>query len=230
MTEENLHKAHRLRLKERFLQQGLDGFEDHLVLELILFYAIPRIDVNGLAHELLNRFGSLHGVLDASVDDLRKVRGVGENAALLIKLIPQLSRRYLISQQAKRDVALNDSAQAGRYLMPFFRSERDEVVYVLCMNSKNRVLCCRQMFRGDLNSAQVSVRKIVELVIRENATSVILAHNHTGGSPEPSKEDILLTEDIAKALKAVDIALRDHIIVSGSDYISLYQSGLIKQF
>jgi DNA repair protein RadC len=91
MTEENLHKAHRLRLKERFLQQGLDGFEDHLVLELILFYAIPRIDVNGLAHELLNRFGSLHGVLDASVDDLRKVRGVGENAALLIKLIPSLA-------------------------------------------------------------------------------------------------------------------------------------------
>ena len=214
-------------MKERFLRQGLDGFEDHLVLELLLFYAIPRIDVNELAHTLLDRFRSLHGVLDAPPEELKKVPGVGQNAALLLKLIPQLGRRYLLSQYAKKDVVLQDSAQAGRYLIPFFQSERDEIVYVLCLNSKNKVLSCEPMFKGDLNAAQVSIRKIVELVLKENAASVILAHNHPGGSPEPSKEDILLTADITKALQAVDITLRDHIIVSGTDFVSLYQSGII---
>jgi DNA repair protein RadC len=228
MEEENLHKAHRSRVKERFEQQGLDGFEDHQVLELLLFYAIPRVDVNALAHTLMNRFRSLHGVFDAGIDELKRVPGIGENAALLIKLIPQLSRRYMISQlNAKNQTVLSDSGQAGQFLTPFFHGERDEVVYVVCLDNRNKVISCKQLFRGDLKAARVSVRKILELVLKDGAAGVILAHNHPGGSPDPSEEDVALTREIAKILRTVDVTLNDHIIVSGTEFASLYQMGMI---
>lgn len=220
----NVHKGHRARMKRRFLEHGLESFEDHHVLEILLFYALPRVDVNPLAHNLLKQFGSLAAVFDAPLDELEKVEGIGRNAATLIKLIPQVARRYMISRASLSDI-LDSSEKAGRYLLPRFFGERDEVVYLVCLDAKCKVLNCRLMFRGSVNSASVSIRKIVETALSFNATSVILAHNHTSGIALPSREDQITTRRIEEALRAVDITLADHIIVADDDFVSLADSG-----
>lgn len=220
----SIHDGHRERTKKRFRSHGLDNFADHNVLELLLFYALPRGDVNPIAHALIDRFESLAAVFDAPVEELVKVEGVGENTALLIKLIPQISRRYLISKSAFLGI-LDSTAKAGEYLLPRFHAERDEVVYMVCLDAKCKVLSCRLIARGSVNSTNVSVRKIVENALTYNSTSVIISHNHTSGIALPSKEDKLTTLKIRSALNAVDIILTDHIIVADDDYVSLADSG-----
>ncbi len=221
-----LHSGHRARVKRRFLRDGLDGFEDHQVLELILFFAIPQRDVNELAHALLRRFGTLAAVLDAPEQDLMKVPGIGENAAALLKLLPQAGRRYLISKEADSGVIQN-SGQAGAYLLPRFFAERDETVYLLCLDAKSKVLGCQRVFQGSVNSAQISVRKIVETALLYNASYVILAHNHPSGVALPSEEDYLTTNLVSSALRAVGVELRDHIVVADQDFVSMAESGAL---
>ena len=222
-----VHDGHRARIKQRFLRHGLDNFDDHSVLELLLFHSVPRRDTNVLAHELINRFGSLAEVFDAPVEELLKVDGLGEASALLIKLMPQLSRRYLISRTAP-DKQLNSSRQAGEYITPYFFGERDEVVYLVCLDAKCKVLACKMMFRGSVNSAAINVRRLVETALSFNSTSVVLAHNHTSGIPTPSLEDISSTRRISEALGAVDIALTDHIVVADSDFVSFADNNFFR--
>nr|WP_084233557.1 DNA repair protein RadC [Papillibacter cinnamivorans] len=221
-----MHDGHRQRMKRRFLGTGMDSFEDHNVLEILLFYSIPQKDTNPLAHELITRFGSLEGVFDAPAEELMKVPGVGENTAALIKLIPQVYRRYMISKTGSGAI-LNSSEKAGVFLLPRFAAERDEVVYLVCLDAKCKVLSCRLMFRGSVNSAHVSVRKIVEAALTNNSTSVILAHNHPSGIALPSEEDNLTTLRIQAALEAVGIELADHIVVADDDFVSIADNGIL---
>lgn len=221
-----MHDGHRERMKQRFLEYGLDSFADHNVLELLLFFAVPRRDTNPLAHALLNRFGSLEAVLEADVAELKKVPGIGDSAAALIHLVPQISKRYFVNK-GQHDQILNSTAAAGRYLVPRFFYERSEVVYVLCLDAKRKVLCCKEISRGEVNTAEVSIRKIVEVALSHNATSVILAHNHTSGVAIPSVEDEAVTKQIRTALNCVGIALTDHIVVGGEDFVSMAESGLL---
>lgn len=220
----NIHNGHRERIKKRFQEHGLESFEDHSVLELLLFYALPRADVNPLAHALINKFGSLSAVFDAPVEELVKVPGIGANTAEYIKLIPQVSRRYLISR-ASFDEILDTPRKAGDYLLPRFYAERDEIVVLICLDAKCKVINCKLLFRGSVNSANVNIRKIVETALIYNATSVILAHNHTSGIAVPSDEDKRTTRRVQDALKAVDVTLADHIIVADDDYVSLADTG-----
>ena len=221
------HDGHRARMKHRFLQHGLDNFDDHSVLELLLFHSVPRRDTNELAHELINKFGSLAEVFDAPVEALTQIDGLGEASALLIKLMPQLSRRYLISRSAP-DKLLNSSRQAGEYITPYFFGERDEVVYLVCLDGKCKVLACRLMFRGSVNSASINIRRLVETALSFNSTSVILAHNHTSGIAIPSHEDISSTRRISEALAAVEITMTDHIVVADTDFISFADNGFFR--
>ena len=218
------HDGHRQRLRQRFLRAGLDDFHEINILELILFYAIPRVDTNPIAHRLLDRFGSLAGVLDAPAEELVKVEGIGENAALLLTLFPQVSRKYCI-QRASPGRILSSTDKCGEYLVPYFFGERHEVVYLLCLDAKCKVLDCRMLFRGGVNSAGVSVRKIVETALACNATSVVLAHNHTSGIALPSAEDEATTLTLRRALDAVGILLADHIIVADDDFVSMADNG-----
>lgn len=215
-------------MKKRFLEHGLESFEDHSVLELLLFYALPRADVNPLAHTLVDRFGSLSAVFDAPVEELVKTTGIGRSTAEFIKLIPQVSRRYLVSRTSFDDI-LDTSKKAGEYLLPRFYAERDEVVFMVCLDAKCKVLNCRLLFRGGVNSAAVSVRKIVENALAYNSTSVILAHNHTSGIAVPSNEDKETTRRIEQALGAVDITLSDHIVVADDDFVSMADNGFFKR-
>ena len=221
---ESIHKDHRKRMKERFMQQGLDGFTDIQALELLLFYAIPRADTNPIAHALLDHFGSLSQVLEASAEELVRVGGIGEHSAVLVNLINQMSRFYLVDR-AKREKVLPTIEDCARYLQPYFYGRARETVFLLCLDAKCKALCCKEVGEGSVNSAGISVRKIVETALREGASSVVLAHNHPSGIAIPSPEDIYTTRRLAAALTSVEIALADHIVVADGDYVSMVQSG-----
>jgi len=221
-----VHDGHRERLKKKLLEQGLDVFDDHNVLELLLFYSMPRIDTNPLAHELLNTFGSLEAVFEAPAEELSRVSGIGENTVTLLKLIPEVSRRYIIDKN-KFDDILDSTKKAGEYLAARYMYERDEVVYVVCLDSKCKVICCKELFRGVANTAEVSIRKIAELALAKNASSVIISHNHTSGIALPSIEDEFTTKRIKTALASMGITLADHIVVADDDFISMAESGLL---
>ena len=224
----SIHAGHRQRLKERFLKDGLDNFEEHQVLELLLFYGIPQRDTNEIAHELIRRFGSLSKVLEATPEELGEVKYVGDNVATLFKLITAVARYYQVNC-AMREVILPTIDACGKYLVPYFYGRQNETVFLLCLDAKCKVLCCEKVGEGSVNSAGVPIRRIVELALKNNATSAILAHNHPSGLAIPSGEDIQTTRRVALALDAVEIGLVDHIIVADNDWVSLSQSGLYRQ-
>jgi DNA repair protein RadC len=220
----SIHDGHRQRLKKRFLNEGLDHFEELQVLELLLFYAIPRQDTNPIAHALLERFGSLAQVMEAPVEELKKVPGMGESASAFLSLVTATCRYYLVNRSSS-NVVLNTVEQCGNYLLPFFCGRRNETVYLLCLDAKCKVLACKEVGEGSVNSAAVPIRRIVEMALSANATSVVLAHNHPSGMALPSGEDQLTTKRLAMSLAAVDIELVDHLVVADDDYVSLRQSG-----
>ena len=220
----SIHDGHRQRLKGRFLEEGLDNFTDVQVLELLLFYCIPRQDTNPIAHKLLDHFGSLSQVLEASPAQLQKVPGIGENAATFRSLITEVGRYYLVDR-SMREKVLPSIEDCGRYLVSFFYGRTNETVFLLCLDAKCKVLGCKEIGEGSVNSAGISVRKVVETALSANASVVILAHNHPSGVALPSHEDVLTTRRIAAALNAVEIQLADHIVVADGDYVSMAQSG-----
>ena len=219
----SIHDGHRQRLKNRFRREGLDRFDEIQVLELLLFYAIPQKDTNPLAHALLDHFGSLPQVLEAPAEELEKVPGVGNNVSTLLNLTTALSRYYMV-KRAEQSTILTSSDQCGEYLMPFFVGRRNETVMLLCMDAKCKVLGCKEVGEGSVNSASVPIRRIVELALGMNATTVVLAHNHPSGVAVPSGEDVQTTRRLAAALDAVDITLADHIVVADDDFVSMVQS------
>ena len=220
----SIHDGHRQRLKGRFLEEGLDNFTDVQVLELLLFYCIPRQDTNPIAHKLLDHFGSLSQVLEASPAQLQKVPGIGENAATFLSLITEVGRYYLVDR-SMREKVLPSIEDCGRYLVSFVYGRTNETVFLLCLDAKCKVLGCKEIGEGSVNSAGISVRKVVETALSANASVVILAHNHPSGVALPSHEDVLTTRRIAAALNAVEIQLADHIVVADGDYVSMAQSG-----
>ncbi len=220
----SIHDGHRQRMKERFLAEGLDNFSDIQVLELLLFYAVPRQDTNPIAHALLERFGTLAQVLETPVAELEKVKGVGHNAAVLLNLSTELGRRYQVSRMMQTRI-LASVEECGKYLVPRFFGRRNETVFILCLDAKCKVLGCVEVGEGSVNSAGVPVRRIVETALAYNATTVILAHNHPSGLALPSGEDVQTTHRVAAALNAVEISLADHIVVADDDFVSIVQSG-----
>lgn len=220
----SIHDGHRQRLKDLFRKEGLDNFYDYQALELLLYYCIPRKDTNPIAHALIDHFGSLSQVLEATVEELTQVAGVGENTATFLHLVTEIGRYYLVNraEQVKILATIEDCA---RYLIPRFYGRRNETVFLLCLDAKCKVLCCRELGEGIVNSTHISVRKIMETALAVNASSVVLAHNHPSGIAIPSGDDIQTTRRIAAALSAVDIHLADHIVVADDDYVSMVQSG-----
>ncbi len=220
----SIHEGHRQRLKDRFRSEGLDNFGERHVLELLLFFCVPRQDTAPLAQRLLDHFGSVSQVLEASTQELEKVAGVGYNVSTLLTLTTALSRYYLVNRTANLEI-LTTTDQCGAYLMNRFHGRSNEMVYLLCLDAKCKVLCCKPIGEGSINSANVSVRRIVEMALGVNATTVVLAHNHPSGLALPSDEDVHTTLKVATALQAIEVQLADHIIVADEDFVSLAQSG-----
>lgn len=223
----SIHKGHRQRLKDRFRREGLDNFDELYVLELLLFYCIPRTDTNPLAHRLLDHFGSLTAVLNASTEELEKVEGVGINASTFLTLITQVGRYYQV-QQSEPGRILRSVEQCGNYMIPYFFGRERETVFILCLDAKCKVICCKMVGEGSVNSANIPIRRVVEIALGANATTVVLAHNHPSGLAIPSADDIQTTHRVAAALEAVEITLADHIVVSKDDFVSIVQSQCYK--
>lgn len=222
-------EGHRERMRGRFLRHGLDSFDDHNVLELLLMFAIPRRETNSLAHELIRRFGSLSGVFEAEPQALMTVPGVGDKAAALIRLVPEAARRYLMDK-TEPGIILANSDAVGRFFLPLFVNCREERVYMACLDAKLKVLHSRELGAGSSTvSARFDVRTVVQTALLQNASAVALAHNHTSGIALPSPEDEEATRRVSEALALVGITLVDHIIVAGDDFVSLSDNGLLQK-
>lgn len=218
------HDGHRQRMRQRFQQEGLDHFSDVQVLEMLLFYCIPVKDTNPIAHALLDHFGSLAQTLEAPISELQKVPGIGENTAVFLHLIREAGRFYQ-TDRINRVQILSSVEDCAEYLIPRFVGRSVETVFLLCLDAKCKVLCCNKISEGNVNTAGISSRKVLEQALAANATTVVLAHNHPAGLAIPSQEDIETTKHIASALRAVDVILLDHVIVADGDYVSMLQSG-----
>ena len=221
-----IHDGHREKMRQRFMTGGLDAFADHEILELLLYYAIPRRDTNPIAHALMERYGSLPAVLAAPMEDLKRTEGIGESAAVLLHLVPQVCRRARLAQVGE-DQVLNSSERAGAYLLECFDGESREVIYQLCLDRKGKLLACKRLGAGSVASADLDVRRLVENAILTGASAVILAHNHPSGVALPSDGDYTATMRVRAALNAIGIELADHIIVADGDFVSMADSGYL---
>ena len=219
----NPHVNHRARLRETFRKVGIDKMPDHNVLELLLFYSIPRKDTNEIAHRLLATFGSLDRVFNAPYERLLEVEGMGENSALLISLVPGLCRRYLESS-AEKKINLSDAEKMKEFVAAKFYGCDVERFYLVCLDAMGTLINCCELGTGTTGTVVIDKRATLETAFRNNADTVIFAHNHPNGIAAPSKEDINMTSDFVSLFKKVGIRLADHIIVGGTDVISLAET------
>ncbi len=219
MTDHD-HSGHRERMRNRFLESGLDGFAPHEVLELLLFYAIPQKNVNPLAHQLLARFGSLSGVLSAPPEQLSQVKGVGPSAAALLAFMQPLAR-FLERERLGDKPVITNKKEAKVFCRHLFHGAPDETLYVVCLDAQGRVLRAVPAISGTIDEIPIYPRTIVGAALMQNAHSVVLAHNHPSGVREPSAADIRTTELLNKAFAAVDIPVMDHVIYADGDCITL---------
>lgn len=222
------HGGHRKRMRERFETNGLEGFAPHEVLELMLFYAIPQKNVNPLGHELVNRFGSLHGVLEAEPQMLRQVNGIGEYAATFISLFAQVNKYAELERLGER-AALSSRKTASEYCQKLLMGERRELFYVICLNGQMEVLKSVLIAKGSLSNVPAYPRLVAEAALNHNAHSVLLCHNHPGGSIVPSQGDMEVTRQLSALLAGLEIVLVDHMIVAGDRTLSMVAHRLIEQ-
>ena len=219
----SIHDGHRDRMRRQLKTSGMDSLSDVQVLEMLLYYAAPRGDTNPTAHALLSRFGTLDSVFSAPESELKKVSGVGDAAAQLIRLVPQVARRCLMSRSAQIEI-LDTTSKCGQYLLPYFHGESEEVVYLLCLDAKCKALDCVLIHRGGVNVASIAARKVVKAALDANATSVVLAHNHPSGMAEPSQDDYDSTRAVIGALNVIGVRVIDHLIFAGNSVYSMTQN------
>ena len=218
-----IHTGHRGRVKEEFLSRGVEGWPDHRIVELLLFYAIPQGDVNPLAHELVDRFGSLEGVLDALPEELMKVKGMGEHSVTLLKLIPAVTGRYLEGRTGPGTI-IHTAAEAGHVLTPYFYGVRNEMVYILCLDAKEKLLGVKKISEGNNTNSDVTIRRVAEECLALRASFCYLAHNHVSDIALPSPADMNTTSVIRAALEPLGVHLVDHLVFSDGDLVSIQET------
>ena len=214
--EAALHANHRQRVRNRFYEHGLEGMEDHQVLEMLLFYSIPRCDTNGLAHRLLNTFGSFAGVFDAPMDLLMQVPGVGRETAILIKFLPSIMNRYRLSE-ASEIRTITDKTEMEQVMRPMFTDKQQEQLCCAYLDGGGRILQKSVYGSGSIHFISANVPEILRVVIMSHAECVAIAHSHPSGYAAPSYEDIVGTVSLAEQLDLLHVKLLDHMIVAPND-------------
>ncbi len=217
--------GHRSRCREKYLREGLEGWHDYEILELLLFYAIRRKDTKPAAKKLLNRFKTLNGVFGADIRELQETEGISENSAVFLKLMRDISVRCNYENMKEKDL-LNSPETVYEYLKSSLKSSADEEFKVLFLNTRNRLIETETLHTGTVNRSVIYPRKVVERGLYHHSAAVILAHNHPAGSLTPSPEDISATQSIKKALDTVEISLLDHVIIGGGGYFSFAENGI----
>ena len=222
------HGGHRQRLREKFIDSGLSGFHDYEAVELLLTFAIPRRDVKPLAKALLKEFKGLRGVIDASHEELSAFPGIGDNAAVLIRLVKETGKSYFKERIAGKS-AIGSAKDVVEFLSYELAGERVEKFMAIYMNAKNEIEGFETLHEGTLHQTAVYPRKVIEQAFKHNARSLIFVHNHPSGDSTPSKADIKLTGELEKAANAVDIIVHDHIVIGRSSHYSFKDTGLMKR-
>ena len=218
--KKSIHAGHRQRMKEEFLATGGQGWPDHRLLELMLFYAIPQGDVNPLAHALLDRFHSLAGVMDAPVEELVAVKGMGLHSAAYLKVHLAAHSRYMAVRSGPGQVV--KTLEDARYILaPYFYGAQRELVYTLCMDSRGKLLGVGRVSEGSVWSSEVNLRELVKICMGLNAAYCYLAHNHVSNLALPSQADWETTNTVYSVLEAVGVKLRDHLVFVDGDMVSL---------
>lgn len=227
--QSSIHAGHRKRLRERYARSGMDDFAPHEVLELLLTYAIPRIDVNDQAHALIDRFGSVAGVMDATEKELRDVKGIGPEAARFLKMLPGVFRHYQLSGCDGRET-FDTVAKLGDYLHALYTGVTVERVYLILLDNGLKLIDCITLGEGSVNCSSVTVRTIAEHAFRGNAAAVVLAHNHPHGLAIPSGADLEVTQTVECALETIGVPLLEHLIVTENSYAPIlrHHKGLLR--
>ncbi|MDR2644718.1 MAG: DNA repair protein RadC [Endomicrobium sp.] len=218
--------GHRSRLRNRFLETGFKGLADYEILELALTYVIPRKDVKPQSKSLIQEFGSLKQVFDADIKDLKKIKNLSAYSAGFLMFLRKFSSLYL-SLRIKQQEKINSSLMAKDFLISSLSGEKIEKVYILTLDSGNRITSYKELESGTVNKSFLMPRKIAETALNNKAASIIIAHNHPGGTLKPSQSDIAATISVRKALESIEVFLLDHIIVSNNDYFSFKEHSLI---
>ena len=221
------HSGHRARMKKKLAAHGLDVFEPHEVLEILLYYAIPQKNTNDIAKRLIDSYGSLSAVLDASLDSLKNA-GLTEHQALYLKLFPDVSRLYLVDKYQNPQKIIEFDQVSDYILNKFIGYEEKENVFLLLLDKKGKEVYCGMIAHGNFNSANFSIRDVVTLAINYGAVYAFLAHSHPSGLALPSRDDVTATIDVRKALRLVGVTLVDHFIVADHDCVSMAESGLFE--
>ena len=229
----NNAKGHRERVRKRFLENGFNGLEDYEILELLLFYVIPRKDTKAIAKELIKKFKTLANVLKADTLELKTINGLGDVAITFLKMIGALPARIYKDELKNQKLIKDDKNKINdkEVLLSFLRNkigyEDVEKFYVIYLSSSNEVIAFEESSSGTLDRSSIYPREIYKRVIMENAKSIIIAHNHPSGNTCPSKCDIDITNEIAKGLKNFGALLLEHIIITRDSYFSFLEEGLI---
>ena len=216
MSENNIHGGHRQRLKQRFLTGGAEGFEKHQLLELLLFYCIPQKDTNPIAHRLINRFGSLSAVFEASVEDLCEVDGISVHTATLIKLVPAIFG--MSAGEIDNSERYDTVSKLGKMLVRRYSGITVETVLLVLLDNSWHIIDVVKLSDGSANQVGIDTRKLIEVTIRKNAAMALLAHNHPNGNIIPSTEDLITTEAVAKAMKSIHVEFLEHLLIAGNRF------------
>jgi DNA repair protein RadC len=220
----NIHDGHRNRIRDRLLKSGLDGFQDHEVLEWLLFYTNPRKDVNPLAHELINAFGGFSGVLEADYDALMSVEGVGHATALFLSNLLSVEKRYQVDRRKRQSKRLRSLEEIADMLRGYLKGKKEEELYILLLNSQLSLIRCERVSEGSLRSVQVNMRRLAEICLASKATYVVLGHNHPSGILFPSDADVRATIALKNVLEPLEIQLIDHLILGEDGFSSMANS------
>lgn len=221
--KENVHKAHRNRLRQRFIENDIESFQPHEVLELLLFYAYRQRDTNEIAHRLLKKFGSLSGVFEADIESLCEVEDVGYNTAVFLKLQGNIQRYYMKEKFSKAKTLKITPQTIGEYVQHLFYGYTDEVFYMISLNSECEVISSDIIAKGTVNSTALYSREVVKKALETKAVFAILAHNHPNGILAPSEADVKTTKILSEALNFINVKLIDHVIVGRGEHISLFK-------
>ncbi len=225
-----MHTNHRSRMRERFIHEGSDHYATHELLEMILYYGKPQGDTNPCAHELVERFGGIKGILEASVEELQEVKGVGEHTAILFNLITELLRRY--EREIRLPIPTYDTlSKMATYMHSYFVGRSTERLYMMVFNNRMNLIDFTMISKGSANSTDICLRRIEQCIFRKNGTSVILAHNHPNGLPLPSNEDLEITESVYRHLASINITLIEHLIFTDDRFFPIMKThfGSIRQ-
>lgn len=224
---EKKYEGHRERLREKYLQGGYFAFHEYEVLELLLTYVIPRKDTKPIAKDLIEKFGSLDGVVTASIEELCSISGIKENSAIFVKLLGDLSKNLYKGEIKKEGIQLKDKNSLIRYLRSEIGFSSREEFRVIFLNNYNMLVGSETLFIGTIDKSAVYPREIVEKVLYYKAKGIIFAHNHPSGNLRPSKQDIQITEHMQEALDLIDVKLLEHIIITQDGYFSFLEEGVI---